>query len=104
MISDHANSVVLHKILRAVTFSLLLATFIVPYASGQTTWTLVWNDEFNGDLLRTDLQYISVQLQQSEYLSRRQWQPGNSGATQQWDLDLRPHEDAGPGAISIRTH
>src|SRR5581483_9128271 len=48
MISNHANSVVSQKILRAVTFSLLLATLFVSYASGQTTWTLVWNDEFNG--------------------------------------------------------
>jgi beta-glucanase (GH16 family) len=35
------------KILKALALSLLLAVF-VGKASGQTNWTLVWNDEFNG--------------------------------------------------------
>ncbi|MCU1333877.1 MAG: glycoside hydrolase family 16 [Candidatus Angelobacter sp.] len=35
------------KLLKALTFSLVLASFFVAKASGQTTWTLVWNDEFN---------------------------------------------------------
>jgi len=36
------------KILKTLAFSLLVAAFFVATASGQTTWTLIWNDEFNG--------------------------------------------------------
>jgi beta-glucanase (GH16 family) len=36
------------KILKTLTFSLLLMTFFLGRAGGQTTWTLVWSDEFNG--------------------------------------------------------
>ena len=36
------------KNLKALAFTLLMATFFAASASGQTTWTLVWNDEFNG--------------------------------------------------------
>src|SRR5260221_11962863 len=36
------------KTLRALAFTLLMAAFFATSASGQTTWTLVWNDEFNG--------------------------------------------------------
>ena len=36
------------KTLRALAFTLLMATFFAASASCQTTWTLVWNDEFNG--------------------------------------------------------
>jgi beta-glucanase (GH16 family) len=35
-------------ILKILALSLLIATFFAVSASGQTTWTLVWNDEFNG--------------------------------------------------------
>src|SRR5205823_5762583 len=35
------------KFLKALTLSFVLASFFVAEASGQTTWTLVWNDEFN---------------------------------------------------------
>jgi beta-glucanase (GH16 family) len=34
--------------LKTLALSLLWATFLVASASGQTTWTLVWSDEFNG--------------------------------------------------------
>jgi len=34
--------------LKTLALSLLLTTFLVAGASGQTTWKLVWSDEFNG--------------------------------------------------------
>src|SRR6516162_9815761 len=34
--------------LKTLAFSLLLTTFLVASASGQTNWKLVWSDEFNG--------------------------------------------------------
>ena len=36
------------KDLRILALSLLLATLFAASAGAQTTWTLVWNDEFNG--------------------------------------------------------
>jgi beta-glucanase (GH16 family) len=36
------------KLLNPLTFSLLLIGFLGARADGQTNWTLVWNDEFNG--------------------------------------------------------
>ncbi|MCU1220183.1 MAG: glycoside hydrolase family 16 [Candidatus Angelobacter sp.] len=35
------------KLLKALALFLVLASFFVAKASGQTTWTLVWNDEFS---------------------------------------------------------
>src|SRR5215472_15583566 len=35
-------------ILKTLALSLLLTTFLVASASGQTNWKLVWSDEFNG--------------------------------------------------------
>jgi beta-glucanase (GH16 family) len=36
------------NLLQAFTLSLVLTILFVTRASGQTTWTLIWNDEFNG--------------------------------------------------------
>ena len=36
------------KLLQAFTLSLVLTIFFATRASAQTTWTLIWNDEFNG--------------------------------------------------------
>jgi len=36
------------KILKTVALSLLMITFLVACAGGQSGWTLVWSDEFNG--------------------------------------------------------
>ena len=37
-----------HKILKTLTVAFALAMLFVAHASAQTTWTLIWNDEFNG--------------------------------------------------------
>src|SRR5256885_1811806 len=61
MIFDHANppcatavssqprhAFAPHNLLKTLALFLLVATFFAVSASAQTTWTLVWNDEFNG--------------------------------------------------------
>ena len=45
--SQHASTFG-RKLLQAFTFSLVLTIFFVTRASSQTTWTLIWSDEFNG--------------------------------------------------------
>ena len=35
-------------IVKILALSLLFATFLAASAGAQTTWTLMWNDEFNG--------------------------------------------------------